>query len=104
MKLDHSEHTARQLARVPRRDERKHCQQPLQPRIAGDDKLMLGTRQVVAALTSRNPSIVLRHCQPIASDVATRIPLYDCVAAQNVLSGLRRNHHDRSGFGPYMRL
>lgn len=62
--------------------------EPLRPRLAGGR--MLASRQCVALFAGRHVNQVRRHCAPVASDAATRQPLYDLEDCVDHLATLRR--------------
>lgn len=57
----------------------------------GDDTgVILVTRQSAAYFLRRHPDQISRHCEPIACDTRSRLPLYDMDAVFERVATLRR--------------
>lgn len=59
------------------------------PRRTADGRA-LATRQGAAVLVGRHPDLVSRHCEPVACDAGTGLPLYDLAAVEAALAQRRR--------------
>jgi hypothetical protein len=59
------------------------------PRNCGDGTPLV-TRQAAAYFLQRHPDQISRHCQPIACDVVSKLPLYSMDEAYQITATLRR--------------